>query len=240
MAIKGFGIAVKLTLGGSNQFTHPSTYVFSIVLITCILVQMNYFNKALDTFSTNVVNPLYYVGFSTATLVASVILFQGFNTDNPAGSISLLAGFVITFLGVHLLEISRKPAPVHVANGHSALEGGLMNPRLSIQGRMSIDGWNGAAGTHIGGGPPPPGGHVRRGSGYRNQNATLFNAYEEDDGLDSVGLERLQEAEAEEDYDDEIDERTLLRSSGHRHHRDGSRSTSHSPRGSPGDTRSPH
>lgn len=53
MAIKGFGVAVKLTLGGNNQFSHPSTYVFGIVVILCILVQMNYFNKALDTFSTN-------------------------------------------------------------------------------------------------------------------------------------------------------------------------------------------
>ena len=53
MSIKGFGIAVKLTFAGQNQFTHPSTYVFAIVVIVCILVQMNYFNKALDQFSTS-------------------------------------------------------------------------------------------------------------------------------------------------------------------------------------------
>jgi hypothetical protein len=54
MAIKGLGIAIKLTVSGENQFTHPSTYVFGLVVISCILVQMNFFNKALDTFSTNV------------------------------------------------------------------------------------------------------------------------------------------------------------------------------------------
>lgn len=54
MAIKGFGVAVKLTVGGNNQFSHPSTYVFGIVVALSIVVQMNYFNKALDTFSTNV------------------------------------------------------------------------------------------------------------------------------------------------------------------------------------------
>ena len=53
MSIKGFGVAVKLTLNGSNQFTHPSTYVFSIVVVICILTQMNYFNKALNEFSTS-------------------------------------------------------------------------------------------------------------------------------------------------------------------------------------------
>lgn len=58
MSIKGFGIAVKLTFAGNNQFTHPSTYVFAIVVIVCILVQMNYFNKALDQFSTSLYSPL--------------------------------------------------------------------------------------------------------------------------------------------------------------------------------------
>jgi hypothetical protein len=54
MAIKGFGIAVKLTIAGSNQFIYVSTYVFGLVVSLCVVVQMNYFNKALDTFSTNV------------------------------------------------------------------------------------------------------------------------------------------------------------------------------------------
>lgn len=183
------------------------------------------------------VNPMYYVGFSTATIVASVILFQGFNTDDPANSISLLAGFVITFLGVHLLEISRKPMGIHAANGHSALEGGLMNPRLSSTGRMSIDGWNGVAGTSLGGNTPHSAGHARRGSGHR-QSTTLFSAFEEDDGMDGVVLERLPEVE-EGDDDDEADERTHLRSGGSRdrHRGDHSRSASNSPRVSQGDSR---
>ncbi|TFY59110.1 hypothetical protein EVJ58_g5988 [Rhodofomes roseus] len=152
MAIKGFGVAVKLTFAGNNQFTHVSTYVFGITVAGCILVQMNYFNKALDTFSTNVVNPMYYVGFSTATIVASVILFQGFNTDDPANSISLLAGFITTFLGVHLLEISRKPESLPtVANGHghSALESGIMNPRPEPP-RPRVDRRLGRRGGHTG------------------------------------------------------------------------------------------
>jgi magnesium transporter len=53
MAIKAFGIALKLTIGGNNQFTHPSTYVFLIITGVCILTQMNYFNKALSQFPTN-------------------------------------------------------------------------------------------------------------------------------------------------------------------------------------------
>lgn len=53
MAVKAFGIALKLTFAGHNQFTHPSTYVFMIITAVCILTQMNYFNKALSQFPTN-------------------------------------------------------------------------------------------------------------------------------------------------------------------------------------------
>lgn len=53
MAIKGLGLALKMTFRGHNQFTQPSTYVFAIMVAVCILTQMNYFNKALSQFSTN-------------------------------------------------------------------------------------------------------------------------------------------------------------------------------------------
>lgn len=52
MSVKAFGIALKLTFAGSNQFSHPSTYVFLILTAVCILTQMNYFNKALSQFTT--------------------------------------------------------------------------------------------------------------------------------------------------------------------------------------------
>ena len=108
MSIKAFGIALKLTFAGNNQFTHMSTYVFITVVVVCILTQMNYFNKALDQFDTSIVNPLYYVTFTTCTLVASFILFKGFNTTSAVNVISLLIGFLVIFSGVYLLNIARK------------------------------------------------------------------------------------------------------------------------------------
>ncbi|KAI6021686.1 magnesium transporter NIPA-domain-containing protein [Pisolithus microcarpus] len=195
-SVVGFGVAVKLTLGGNNQFTHPSTYVFGIVVVGCILVQMNFFNKALDTFSTNVVNPMYYVGFSTATIVASLILFQGFNTTDGTNTVTLLLGFIVTFLG------------------HSTLETGLLNPRMSLQGRPSLDGWG--ATSELGpDGFLLPAGHGRRSSLYRVQSTTLYNAFEEGPRGDGP-LSHLRESEEEEDQDAEsdgdVDERTRLHS----------------------------
>ncbi|KAI9834007.1 MAG: hypothetical protein M1826_005912 [Phylliscum demangeonii] len=109
MSVKACGIALKLSLAGTgnNQFTHPATYVFVIVVIACVLTQMNYFNKALSQFSTTIVNPLYYVTFTTSTLTASFILFRGFNTTDAVNTISLLSGFLVIFTGVYLLNLSR-------------------------------------------------------------------------------------------------------------------------------------
>jgi magnesium transporter len=53
MSIKAFGIAIKLTIEGNNQSLRPSTYVSGIVLALSAVVQLNYYNKALDTFSVN-------------------------------------------------------------------------------------------------------------------------------------------------------------------------------------------
>ncbi|EZF32573.1 magnesium transporter [Trichophyton mentagrophytes] len=145
MSVKAFGIAVKLTLDGHNQFTHPSTYVFAIVVVCCILTQMNYFNKALSQFSTSIVNPLYYVSFTTATLCASFVLFRGFNTTDKVATISLLCGFLVIFSGVYLLNLSRTD-PDGRATGRPDDEDAVptdgiagIQTRRSLQARRSID-----------------------------------------------------------------------------------------------------
>lgn len=170
---------------------------------------------------------MYYVGFSTATIVASLILFQGFNTTDGTNTVTLLAGFIVTFLGVHLLNLSRKPdAPKQ--NGHSTLESGLMNPRMSLQGRVSLDGW-GTSELHADG-VLQSAGHGRRSSLYRAQSTTLFNAFEEE-GPGDVPLTQLRESEEEgeeDEYDSDVDERTRLHSQ-HRIRPSVSRSHSSSP-----------
>ncbi|KAF5367487.1 hypothetical protein D9758_003725 [Tetrapyrgos nigripes] len=216
MSIKGFGVAVKLTFAGKNQFGRPSTYVFGFISVFCILVQMNYLNKALDTFSVNIVNAMYYVGFSTATIVASLILFQGFNTTNTTNTVSLLCGFIVTFLGVHILNLSR------LANNTE--EDTLPNGNRVV-GRVSVDGWLEAGVPRT----PRSAGHGRRSSLYRNQTSTLFNAFEEDEEYrEEHGLHRLRE---EDEWAEQADERTHLRLDN-----DGKHSNSGSRHGSP----SPH
>jgi hypothetical protein len=53
MFVKGLSIALKLTFSGKNQFVYPSMYLFVVIAGVCIVVELNYANKALDLFSVN-------------------------------------------------------------------------------------------------------------------------------------------------------------------------------------------
>ncbi|KAK7838036.1 putative magnesium transporter nipa6 [Quercus suber] len=44
MSVKAIGIAIKLTLEGTNQLKYLQTWIFGTVAITCIITQLNYLN----------------------------------------------------------------------------------------------------------------------------------------------------------------------------------------------------
>ncbi|KAI8907245.1 magnesium transporter [Gorgonomyces haynaldii] len=125
MAVKGLSVAVKLTFAGENQFGHLSTWLFLFTVVGCAMTQVNYFNKALDLFSTNRVTPIYYVFFTTATIVASVILTEGVSKSSPVEMISVLAGFATIFIGVFMVNESKQ-------QNQSLLEKSFSNSRTSV------------------------------------------------------------------------------------------------------------
>ncbi len=106
MACKGLSIAIKLTFSNKSQLSNPLAWFFLISVATCIAIQMNYLNKALDIFNTSIVTPIYYVMFTTLTIIASAILFQEWRTlSNPAKDlVGTLCGFLTIIFGVFLLH----------------------------------------------------------------------------------------------------------------------------------------
>lgn len=86
------------------------------------------------------VNPLYYVTFTTATLCASFILFNGFNTSDPVNTLSLLCGFLVTFTGVYLLNLSRRdPNGFKMVSGRGGNDAVGTDMVSQIQTRMSME-----------------------------------------------------------------------------------------------------
>ncbi|XP_078447259.1 putative magnesium transporter NIPA2 isoform X2 [Wolffia australiana] len=80
MGVKALAIALKLTFSGMNQFVYGQTWFFAVVVVVCCVLQIHYLNKALDTFNTAVVSPVYYVMFTSLTILASMIMFKDANT----------------------------------------------------------------------------------------------------------------------------------------------------------------
>lgn len=106
-ACKGLGVGLKQTFNGDNQFTGWMMWVLLSVVIICILVQLNYLNRALDTFNTSVVTPIYYVFFTSCVIVLSLILFKEWGAISPQDGIGNLCGFLVIIVGIFLLQAFR-------------------------------------------------------------------------------------------------------------------------------------
>ncbi|XP_073146963.1 probable magnesium transporter NIPA1 [Henckelia pumila] len=104
MGVKAVGIALKLSFSGSNQFIFFETWFFTIYVIIFCIMQLNYLNKALDIFNTAVVSPVYYVMFTTLTILASTIMFKEWDSQNASQIVSEVCGFVTILCGTFLLH----------------------------------------------------------------------------------------------------------------------------------------
>ncbi|KAJ7967197.1 Protein of unknown function (DUF803) [Quillaja saponaria] len=108
VSIKALGIAIKLTLEGISQFAYPQTWFFFTVAAICVITQLNYLNKALDTFSTAIVSPVYYVMFTTLTIIASAIMFKDWSGQDISNIASEICGFITVLSGTIILHSTRE------------------------------------------------------------------------------------------------------------------------------------
>ncbi|XP_050146138.1 probable magnesium transporter NIPA6 isoform X3 [Malus sylvestris] len=111
LSIKAIGIAIKLTLEGVSQIAYPQTWFFLTVAIICVVTQLNYLNKALDTFNAAIVAPVYYVMFTTLTIIASVIMFKDWSGQNVSSIASEICGFITVLSGTIILHATRDQEP---------------------------------------------------------------------------------------------------------------------------------
>lgn len=104
MGCKGLGIVLKQMFQGENELRNPVAWMLLFAVAGCIVTQMNYLNKALDIFNTALVTPIYYVMFTTLTIIASAILFKEWSNREAKDVLGALAGLLIIIVGVFLLH----------------------------------------------------------------------------------------------------------------------------------------
>ncbi|CAI0438399.1 unnamed protein product [Linum tenue] len=111
VSIKAIGIAIKLTIDGINQITYPQTWFFLMVAGICVITQLIYLNKALDTFNATLISPVYYVMFTTLTIVASSIMYKDWAGQDAASIASEICGFITVLSGTIILHSTRDQEP---------------------------------------------------------------------------------------------------------------------------------
>ncbi|KAK6923680.1 Magnesium transporter NIPA [Dillenia turbinata] len=136
MSIKAIGIAFKITLEGTNQLIYFQTWVFIMVAVSCIIIQLNYLNMALDTFNTSLVSPIYYAMFTSFTILASAIMFKDWAGQSASSIASALCGFITVLSGTAVLHSTRDPDPPFITDLYTPL-----SPKVSWHIQSNGEPW---------------------------------------------------------------------------------------------------
>ena len=111
VATQGLGSAIVAQAGGKPQFNQWFLYVLLVFVITTLVTEIIFLNKALNLFNAALVTPTYYVFFTSATIVTSAILFQGFK-GTAVTIVTVIMGFLVICSGVVLLQMSKSAKDV--------------------------------------------------------------------------------------------------------------------------------
>ncbi|XP_051751959.1 magnesium transporter NIPA1 [Ctenopharyngodon idella] len=108
---KGLGLAAQEAFGGTPTSDSRALYLFLGllgILIVSILIQFTFINKALENFSSNMFEAIYYVTFTSCVILASAILFREWTALCIVDCLGILCGFITVSVGVALLRISQE------------------------------------------------------------------------------------------------------------------------------------
>ncbi|KIN08428.1 hypothetical protein OIDMADRAFT_85993, partial [Oidiodendron maius Zn] len=111
VATQGLGAAVVAQIGGTPQFNQWFLYVLLVFVLTTLVTEIIYLNKALNLFNAALVTPTYYVFFTSSTIITSAILFRGFK-GTPTSIVTVVMGFFVICSGVVLLQLSKSAKDV--------------------------------------------------------------------------------------------------------------------------------
>lgn len=77
-------------------------------LAISILIQFFFINKALECFSSNVFEAIYYVTFTSTVILSSALLFREWTALTVTDGLAVLCGLTTVCVGVVLLRISQE------------------------------------------------------------------------------------------------------------------------------------
>lgn len=111
VSTEGIGSAILAQIGGTMQVNQWFFWVLLVFVISTLVTEIIFLNKALNLFNAALVTPTYYVYFTTTTIITEAILFRGFHGTVTA-IITVVNGFLTICAGVVLLQLSKSAKDV--------------------------------------------------------------------------------------------------------------------------------
>ncbi|KAK7403088.1 hypothetical protein QQX98_011153 [Neonectria punicea] len=111
VSTQGLGAAIIAWIDGKPQYKEWFFWVLFVFVISTLLTEIIYLNKALNIFNAALVTPTYYVYFTSTTIITSAILFQGFK-GTVSSIVTVVMGFLTICSGVVLLQLSKSAKDV--------------------------------------------------------------------------------------------------------------------------------
>lgn len=107
---KGLGVVRPEAFGQGPSSNRALALFLGLLgtLAVSILIQFFFINKALECFSSNIFEAIYYVTFTSTVILASAVLFKEWTALTLIDSLAMLCGLITVFVGVILLRISQE------------------------------------------------------------------------------------------------------------------------------------
>ncbi|XP_019936295.1 magnesium transporter NIPA1 [Paralichthys olivaceus] len=107
---KGLGLVAPDVFGEGPLSSRALALFLGLLgtLAVSILIQFFFINKALECFSSNVFEAIYYVTFTCTVILASALLFKEWTALTLTDSLAMLCGLTTVCVGVVLLRISQE------------------------------------------------------------------------------------------------------------------------------------
>ncbi len=124
MSCKALSLGIKEIINKKPSVSLFYTYLFAFILIVCVLVQMNYLNKALDVFNTAIVTTVYYVLFTMFVMISSSVLFKELLSLSFEDFVGCLCGFSTICCAlclIHFFKTTQDP-DFHILTSLPALD----------------------------------------------------------------------------------------------------------------------
>lgn len=107
---KGLGMAAPDALAGGPDSEGALGLFLGLLgtLAISILIQFTFINKALESFSSNLFEAIYYVTFTSSVILASAVVFKEWKEVGVVDCLGMLCGLATVSTGVSLLRMSQE------------------------------------------------------------------------------------------------------------------------------------